>query len=247
MADGLEGKNALVTGSAQGIGKAIALQLAKQDCHVLVNCCHNPEKAEETVMEIRKMGGKATVWICDITNEKALKDKISDFDVDILVNNARLDPYKCPDGMSAGEWFNALLKVKLIGSYLCITAVAEGMKRRRWGRILNISSVQAHLGMDEKMLTYAACNAGLNSLTRSFAKNLGYWNITVNTLAPGMVITENIHTRLSNEVINRKIQSFPLQRIPSAEEIAEVAVNTIRTGTMTGETVNINSGSFLSA
>ena len=247
MADDISGKTALVTGSAQGIGKVIAMELAKLGVHVLVNCAHSKEKAEAVVRQIRKQGGSAEMLICSVTNEKELAEKISPRQIDILVNNARLDPYLRPADASDGEWFNALLNVNLTGAYLCCQAVKAGMKERRWGRIVNMSSVQAYLAMGPELLPYAVSKAGMHALTRCLAQELGDFGITVNSVAPGMVVTENISKRLSPEVIEAKLKRFALHRAATAEEVAECVVNTIRCGAMTGEVVNLNSGVYLPA
>ena len=244
MADELAGRTALVTGSAQGLGRAVAEALAKQGCRVLINCAHSPEKAAKVCEELRSRGLSADTLICDITDEAEVNRVIGGMEIDILVNNARQDPYKRPAAMSDGAWFNHLLNVNLTGAYLCAQAVKEGMKHRRWGRILNVSSVQAHIGMEERLLPYAVSKAGMHALTRCLALELGEFGITVNTLAPGMVETENIHNRLTDEEIERKLRRFPLHRAATAGEIAEAAVNTLRCGAMTGETVNINSGVY---
>lgn len=247
MADDIRGKTALVTGSAQGIGKVIALELAKRGVHVLVNCAHSKDKAEAVVREIKEQGGSAEVLICDICSEKDLAEKVTPRQIDILINNARLDPYLRPEGASDGEWFNALLNVNLTGAYLCAQAVKEGMKERRWGRIINMSSVQAYLAMGPQLLPYAVSKAGMNAMTRCLAKELGDFGITVNSVAPGMVITENISKRLSTETIEAKLKSYPIHRAATSEEIAECVINTITCGAMTGEVVNLNSGVYFPA
>ena len=247
MADDISGKTALVTGSAQGIGKVIAMELAKLGVHVLVNCAHSKEKAEAVVRQIVEQGGNAEMLICNIADEKELAEKITPRQIDILVNNARLDPYLRPADASDGEWFTALLNVNLTGAYLCCQAVKAGMKERRWGRIVNMSSVQAYLAMAPALVPYAVSKAGMHALTRCLAQELGDFGITVNSVAPGMVITENIHKRLSPEVIEAKLKKFAIHRAATAEEVAECVVNTIRCGAMTGEVVNLNSGVYFPA
>ena len=121
------------------------------------------------------------------------------------------------------------------------------MQMRRWGRILNISSVQAHLGMSENLVPYSVANLGLHALTRCYAKLLGEYGITVNTLAPGMIRTENMTLRLTESEIASRLKSYPLHRAATAEEIAETALYAIRCGVMTGETLNINSGIYFPA
>ncbi len=245
--DNIRSKTALVTGSGQGLGRVIARKLAEHGCHVLVNCRNHPENAARVCEEISDAGGSAEMLRCDISDEKEVMEKISPRPVDILVNNARLDPYKRPPETSDGAWFNAMLHVKLTGAYLCIRAVSKGMQTRRWGRILNISSVQAHLGMSEDLVPYSAANLGLHALTRCYAKLLGEYGITVNTLAPGMIRTENMTRRLTESELASRLKSYPLHRAATAEEIAETALYAIRCGVMTGETLNINSGIYFSA
>ena len=157
MADKLAERVALVTGSAQGLGRVIAEALAKQGCRVLINCAHSPEKAEKVCIDLRRKGFSADTLIFDITDEAEVHRAIGGMAIDILVNNARQDPYKRPAGMSDGAWFHHLLNVNLTGAYLCAQAVKEGMKRRRWGRILNVSSVQAHIGMEERRQQQHPC------------------------------------------------------------------------------------------
>lgn len=245
--DDIRGKTALVTGSAQGLGRGIALALAAQGVRVFVNCRRSPEKAEAVRDAIRAAGGSAELLLCDVTDETELRDKVAPQPVDILVNNARRDPYARPEGVSDGEWFDTLLHTNLTGAYLCTLAVVPGMKARRWGRILNVSSVQAYLGMAGKLLPYSVSKAGMLALSRCFAAELGDWNITVNTLAPGMVITENIRSRLSESEIAERLARYPIHRAATTEEVAEAAVNTIRCGAMTGEVVNLNSGVYFPA
>ena len=112
------------------------------------------------------------------------------------------------------------------------------------GENLNISSVQAYIGMEPRLLPYAVSKAGMHALTRCLALELGDFGITVNSLAPGMVETENMRKRLTPEEVELKLKRFPLHRAAAVKEIAEAAVNTIRCGAMTGETVNINSGVY---
>ena len=247
MADDLHGRLALVTGSAQGLGRVIAFQLAAAGCRVLINCAHSAAKAEAVAAEIAAAGGDAGVLVCDITSEAELAEKVTPLPIDILVNNARKDPYARPDGMGEGDWFNTLLNVNLTGAWLTTLAVVEGMKSRKWGRILNVSSVQAYVGVPRKLIPYSVSKAGMMAMSRCFAKELGGYGITVNTLAPGMVLTENLSNRLSQEEIDAKLNSFPLHRAATSEEVAECAVNAIRAGAMTGEVININSGLYFPA
>ncbi|HBE01900.1 MAG: hypothetical protein A2096_17180 [Spirochaetes bacterium GWF1_41_5] len=246
MSENLTNKVALVTGSSQGLGAEIAKQLANEGCYVYVNCVHGIEKARMVVKEILAGGGASEIFECDITDEKVIMEKISKIKpVDILVNNARLDPYnRGADDTEAG-WFTKILSVNLVGSYLAILAVIDGMKERRWGRIINISSVQAHVAVPRKLIPYSASKAGMHALTRSFAIELAPYNITVNSVAPGMILTEGIGSRLSEKDIEERNERIPLHRGASCKETAQTVIDTIKASYITGETVNINGGLWL--
>ena len=222
--DDLHGRLALVTGSAQGLGAVIARELARQGARVLVNCAHSPDKAEAVCRAIQAEGGDAEVLICSVTDEAELQAKVATRPIDILVNNARRDPYARPEGVSDGAWFQTLLETNLTGAYLAALAVIPGMKARRWGRILNMSSVQAYLGMAGPLLPYAVSKAGLHALTRCLAAELGDWGITVNSMAPGMVLTENIHRRLSQETIDAALDQLSKM---AANTVAEAELETL--------------------
>ena len=227
---------------SQGLERKYSNWHAGMPC---VNGTHNPDKVR--CLRRERVGGGTAMFLYDITVKGTCGKLLGVPPVDILVNNARLDPYQRPDGLSDGEWFEQLLHVNLTGAYLTILGVSEGMKARCWGRIVNMSSVQAHVAVPPKMIPYAVSKLGLHALTRCFALELGKYNITVNTVAPGMVVTENIHKRLTDEQIRQKLECFPLHRAASAGEVAKCVVNTLCCGAMTGETVNINSGLYFSA
>ena len=247
MSENIQGKVALVTGSSQGLGAVTAKILAREGCYVYVNCSRSINKAEAVVSEIVADGGSAEVFQCDISSEKAIEEKFKSLkDVDILINNARLDPYNRTANDSESEWFSKLLNVNLIGAYLVTLALINGMKERRWGRIINVSSVQAYLPRPREQIPYSASKLAMHALSRSFAIEGAPFNVTVNTVAPGIVLTENIGKRLSEEELADKMYNLvPLGRGASSEEIAESIVNTIKSPYITGETININGGIFL--
>lgn len=246
----LKGRNIVVTGASQGLGAAMAKRFAQAGGHVFVNFAHSAGKAAEVVAGICATGGSAEVFQCDIADERQVKERFAALPpVDILVNNARLDPFSRGADVSDGEWFTKTLAVKLVGAYMATLAVVEGMKERRWGRIVNITSVQAYMAVPPfKMAAYSASNAGLNALSRALAKDLGQYNITVNAVAPGMIATENMRNRLTEEEIKAKCDdSIALRRPGTVEEIAEVVLNTVNTSYMTGEIVNVNGGCWFPA
>lgn len=249
MAEDIKDKTVLITGASQGLGAAIARRFANAGAHVFVNFAHSPGKAARVVEKIREAGGSAEAFQCDISNDAQVKERFGNLPpIDILINNARLDPLSRGE-MSSGEWFSKTLGVKLVGAYLATLAVVEGMKERHWGRIVNISSVQAYISVPPlKMSTYSAANAGLNALSRALAKEWGAYNITVNAVAPGVIATENMTKRLTPEEIKEKCESkIALRRPGTVEETADAILNVVNTPYMTGEIVNINGGVWFPA
>lgn len=243
MLDELQGRVALVTGSSQGLGMVTAKAFAAEGCHVYVNCVDDPEKAEAVVADIAAAGGSAEFALCDVSNENDVAATFRSLKpIDILVNNARLNPYSRTPDDSEAEWFARMLAVNLIGPHLTMLAVMKGMKERRWGRIINISSIQAHVAVPLVMAPYAASKGGLNVLSRTFARECAPFNVTVNTVSPGMIVTENILKNLTPEEVEERNQRIPLHRGATPEEVAGVIVNTARCGYMTGEIVNVNGG-----
>ena len=201
----LTGKNALVTGASRGIGRAIALELAKEECRVIVNCAHSPAKAEAVAEEIRKAGGEAEVCVCDISDESAVNEMFRKLGkVDILVNNARIDPWFRKPEMSDGEWWDLVMKINLKGAYLCSQAFFDQAKPRGWGRIINIASSRSFTPAEPNMIAYGVSKLGMHALTRAFAENGAASGITANTVCPGMVMTENLRKRITEEEYQEK-------------------------------------------
>ena len=241
----LEGRVALVTGSSQGLGRIIAHTLARAGAQVVVNCRSHPEKAEAVVEEIARQGGQAQAYCCDVADEGAVRAMFEALaPVDILVNNARLDPYFRSPEDSDGEWFNRVLNVNLTSAYLCSLAFFEQAKGRGWGRIVNISSVRSFIPAEMNMIAYGVSKLGMHGLTRAFADNGAHFGITANTVAPGMVITENIDRRLTPEMKERECARIPLRRAGTSEEIADAVLFAVNNGYVTGETININGGMY---
>ncbi len=247
--ESLKNKVALVTGGSQGIGREIAEALAREECRVAVVCANHLGKAEEVAERIRKQGGIAFAERCDVSEEEEVRDlfrklKEKEGGVDILVNNARLDPWKRKTEMSEGEWFDRVLGVNLKGAFLCSRELFEQAKEKKWGRIVNISSVRAFRPAEPDMIAYGISKAGMHVLTRTWAQNGAPYGITANTVAPGMVVTENIHLRLTPEKYQEESSAIPLGRGASCEEIADAVLFVLKNGYVTGETININGGMY---
>lgn len=243
--DSIAGKVALVTGASQGLGRVIAIELAKLGCQVIINYIGESEKAEQVKAEVERAGGKAALACCDVSDESAVKKMFQqNSQVDILINNARLDPWLRTAEMTEGEWFDQVIQVNLKGAFLTSLAFVEQAKARNWGRIVNISSVRSFRPAEPNMIAYGVSKLGMHALTRAFAENAAPFGITANSVAPGMIITENIEKRLTEEKKAQELAAIPLRRGATCEEIADAVIFPLRNGYVTGETININGGMY---
>lgn len=243
--DSIEGKVALITGASQGLGRVIAIELAKAGCRVVINYANNRENAENVKAEIEKLGGNVRIARCDVGDETAVNEMFRALgQVDILVNNARLDPWRRTDNMSEGEWFDQVIRVNLKGAFLASEAFFAQAKPRKWGRIVNMTSVRSFRPAEMNMIAYGVSKLGMHALTRAFAHNGAPFGITANTVAPGMIVTENINKRLTPEKYAEESAAIPLGRGATCEEIADAVSFTLRNGYVTGETININGGMY---
>lgn len=241
----LQGKRALVTGGSQGIGRVIALELAKAGAKVIVNCANNITNAQNVAQEIIAGGGEAEVYRCDVSDEAAVGKMFDDLGrVDILINNARLDPWRRTAEMTEGEWWSKVMDVNLKGCFLCSMAFFERAKEYGWGRIVNIASVRSFRPAEMSMIAYGVSKLGMHGVTRAIAQNGAPFGITANTVCPGMVITENINKRLTPEKYKEESAAIPLGRPATSEEIADAVMFAVRNGYVTGETININGGMY---
>lgn len=241
----LHNRTALVTGASQGLGREIARALAQAGARVIINCAHHAERAEAVAAEFRQAGLDAAAYQCDVSDENAVRKMFSDLgQVDILINNARLDPYFRTAEMSESEWFMKTMQVNVLGAYLTSMVFLEQAIPQRWGRIVNISSSRSYTPAEPKMVAYNISKLSLHALSRSFAAQGAPYNITANTVAPGMVETENMRKRMSDEAIANEVGKIPLQRPGSMEEIADAVVFAVRCGYVTGDVINVNGGQF---
>ena len=157
--DDFKGKTVLVTGGSRGLGEAFCHKFAELGCRVFVNYAHGREAAEQVAADV---GGIALP--CDISSEESVKamfEKIGG--VDLLVNNARIDPYKRGADVSDGDWWDQVMSVNLKGAYLCGKFALEDMKKKGWGRMLHISSIWAYQPANERMLSYAAAKSAMHA------------------------------------------------------------------------------------
>ena len=217
------GKVAIVTGSARGIGKAIAMKLARDGYNIVVSDILQ-EAAQQTAKEIESLGVKTLVVVADVSKaedaQKLINETVQAFgQVDVLVNNAGITRDNLAIRMSEAEW-DSVLNINLKGTFLCSQAAAKAMMKKRSGRIVNIASVSGILGTAGQA-NYASSKAGVIALTKAFARELGARNITVNAVAPGYIATE-MTEKLPENVKEEYLKQIPLKRAGTPEDVANV-------------------------
>ncbi|ADQ40647.1 3-oxoacyl-(acyl-carrier-protein) reductase [Caldicellulosiruptor acetigenus I77R1B] len=222
----LKDKVVLITGASRGIGRAIALKFAQNGANVIINYSSSQSQAEELKEEIEKIGTKAMIIKCDVSNADEVSQMFSQVEkefgrLDILVNNAGITK----DGLILRmneEDFDKVIAINLKGAFLCARAAAKMMVKQRSGNIINISSVVGIAG-NIGQANYAASKAGIIGLTKSLAKELASRNIRVNAIAPGFIKTDMTEV-LSDKVKEAMLSSIPLGRFGEADEVANVAL-----------------------
>ena len=242
----LNDRVALITGASRGIGKAIALALAKAGAAVAVNYRERGEEATSVVDAIHRSGGRAVAVAADVAIAGAVKDMIGAVErqlgpIDILVNNAGMATMRSLEEITE-EDFDRALAVNLKSAFLCTQAVMPGMRARRFGRIVNISSIGARVGSGSVSIAYAASKAGLEGLTRGYAVRLAPEGVTVNAIAPGLIDTEMGQPLIEAGLAAR----IPVGRPGTGEEIAEVVMLLVNDAFITGQTLQVNGGSLFS-
>jgi 3-oxoacyl-[acyl-carrier protein] reductase len=236
----LEGRVALVTGAGRGIGRAIALILAEAGADVAVNYRERAEPAAATGKDIRELGRRAEIVQADVARAAEVARLVETIErrlgpVDILINNAGIaEPCTIED--LTEELFDRTLAVNLKSAFLCTQAVLPGMRARRFGRIVNISSGAAR-GAGAVGVHYNASKAAMEGMTRGYAARVVEDGVTVNAVAPSLIATEMIKPhRLAN------LPRIPVGRLGEVEEIASVVLMVVGNAYMTGQTVAANGG-----
>ena len=242
----LKNKIALITGAGRGIGRAIAIALAKEGAEVVINYNGSEERAKEVKQTIEENGGKASIYKCNVSDfaacEAMIKDIVKEYGhLDILVNNAGITK----DGLimkMKEEDFDSVLNVNLKGTFNTIRHSARQMLKQRSGKIINISSVSGILG-NVGQANYAASKAGVIGLTKTMARELGSRGITVNAIAPGFVDTEMTEV-LSSQVKEAAVAQIPLGRFGETQDIANTVafLASEKADYITGQVICVDGG-----
>jgi 3-oxoacyl-[acyl-carrier protein] reductase len=245
----LEGKNAIVTGGSRGIGTAICLDLAENGANVALNYRKSASEAEEVVGRIKKMGRKALAIQADVSNfqdaQRMVDRVMEEFgSLEILVNNAGINWDGVIWKMSEEQW-DAVIQVDLKGTFNYCRAVAPIFRERKYGKIVNITSINGLRGKFGQT-NYSAAKAGVVGFTKALARELGRYNVNVNAVAPGFILTEMYET-VPEEVKQQALSEIVLGRAGRPEEVAWVVtfLCSERSRHITGECIQVSGGQYI--
>lgn len=241
-----EGKVALVTGAGKGIGKEIALELARGGAKCVINYASSATGAESVAEEIRAMGSEAMTYKCDVSDADAVQKMITDVmeqygRIDILVNNAGITKDGLMLKMTEAD-FMAVLDINLKGAFNCMKAVTKPMMKQRYGRIINITSIVGIIG-NAGQVNYAASKSGLIGMTKSAARELASRNITVNAVAPGFIETDMTDV-LPDSVKEQLLAQIPMKKLGQTGDIANAVcfLADEKASYITGQVLQVNGG-----
>lgn len=245
----LKDKIAVITGSARGIGKAIALKFAQEGAAVVISDL-TLESCQETASEIEAITRTKTLALAvDVTNSTSVEEMVKTVKkewgrIDILVNNAGITKDTLLMRMSPDAW-NAVIQVNLTGTFNCIKAVTRLMMKQQYGRIVNIASVVGLMG-NAGQANYVASKAGVIGLTKSVARELASRNITANAIAPGFIQTP-MTDKLTEDTIKNYLSRIPLGRMGTPEDVAKAAMFLVSSDAdyITGQVLTIDGGMYM--
>ena len=245
----MNGKVALVTGASRGIGRAVAMELAKNGVNLIINYSGSEEAAKEVLREVTKLGIQAYIYKANVGNYKEcaamVEFAIEKFSkIDILVNNAGITKDMLLMRMSE-EQFDDVININLKGTFNCMQLVSKYMIKAKSGRIINMASVSGRLG-NAGQVNYAASKAGVEGMTKAAAREMAARGITVNAIAPGFVKTDMTDV-LSDKVKENIIESIPMKTFGIPEDIAKTVVFLAGEGAryITGQTISVDGGMYM--
>lgn len=241
-------KVALITGATRGIGKAIALELARKGFNIVINDLELPDEGAEAINEIKKGGREAIFIKADISKyeevEKMVKEAVEKLGrMDVLINNAGINIDRLLINMTPEQW-QKVIDVDLTGTYNCTKAVLPHMMQQGGGRIVNVSSMSA---LDGAMgqANYAAAKGGVVSLTKTIAMEYAQYNILCNAIAPGCIRTR-MTDAMPPGMLRERVSQIPLGRRGEPEEVAKLVVFLVTEGNyITGQLINISAGEYI--
>jgi 3-oxoacyl-[acyl-carrier protein] reductase len=244
----LDGRTALVTGASQGIGEAVARQLAAQGAR-LVLAARGIARLEALAHDLSASGAAAAAFALDLSRPEEIPERLKALpdgfgDIDVLVNNAGITADNLVLRMSLEQW-NAVLTTNLTGSFLVTKELLRGMMKRRWGRVVTISSVVGVMG-NAGQANYAAAKAGLIGFTKSVAKELASRGITANVVAPGFIATA-MTAALPEEARKRMFEGIPAGRLGSPDDVAAAVcyLASEEASYVTGQVLHVNGGMYV--
>lgn len=245
----MNGKVALVTGASRGIGRAVAMELAKNGVNLIINYSGSEEAAKEVLKDVTQLGIQAYIYKANVGNYKEcaamVEFAIEKFSkIDILVNNAGITKDMLLMRMSE-EQFDDVININLKGTFNCMQLISKYMIKAKSGRIINMASVSGRLG-NAGQVNYAASKAGVEGMTKAAAREMAARGITVNAIAPGFVKTDMTDV-LSDKVKENIIESIPMKTFGIPEDIAKTVVFLAGEGAryITGQTISVDGGMYM--
>ena len=222
-------KNLLITGGSQGIGKATAIEAAKKGMFIGINYNSNDKAAEETLSEVKELGGEGVILKCDVSKNSAVKDMFEKFvdivgSLDGIFNNAgTTGPVSKIHELDPND-FKSLIDTNVIGAFNVAQESSKIMIKQKMGNIVNMTSIAADIGGAGELVHYAMSKGAIDSLTYGMAKELGVYGIRVNAVAPGLIATD-IHEKAGDASrVERLMPSVPLGRVGLAKEVADTVM-----------------------
>jgi len=245
----LNDKIALVTGGSRGIGRAVCIKLASLGAVVGVNYVSNPDAAQETLQLIKNVGGKGFLAKFDVSAAEDVQDAIKEIgdqhgSIDILINNAGVTRDGLMARMKESDW-DTVLDTNLKGAFTCTKAASKAMMKKRWGRVVNITSVIGFLG-NGGQVNYGAAKAGMVGMSKSMARELASRNITVNCVAPGYILTD-MTDGLPEDIQDSIKKQIPLGVFGTPEDVAGAVAYLVNpeSSYVTGQVIHVNGGMYM--